>query len=91
VTTQAAVVRRFEQSLLHLKGTLLIAPYAGPASSQFKSRYCMDKEQYGGWCRLALKRAVAGSVSQVHCGGVSEKGWFRMVKTVTFPLEGGLP
>jgi len=25
----------------------------------------MDKEQYGGWCRLALKRFVTGSVLHV--------------------------
>jgi hypothetical protein len=40
---------------------------------------------------MALKRAAAGSVSQVQCGGVSEKGWFGMVETKSFfPERGGL-
>jgi hypothetical protein len=49
---------------------------------------CVDKEQYGGWCRLALKRAVAPLVSQVQLG-VSEKGWFRMFKTKSLFLREG--
>jgi len=46
----------------------------------------MDKEQCGGWYRLALRRSVAGLVSQVQLG-ILEKVWFRMVRKnqVTFP------
>jgi hypothetical protein len=32
------------------------------------------KELCGGWCRLALKRDIAGSVSGVNCEG---GGWKR--------------
>jgi hypothetical protein len=53
-----------EQSLSNGKATLLITPCAGPASS-LQTEACVDKEQCGGWCRLALKRVVAGLVSQV--------------------------
>jgi len=47
------------------------------------------RSSVGGWCRLDLKRAVAGSVSQVQSGS-SEKGWVGMVETkFHFSLESG--
>jgi hypothetical protein len=47
----------------------------------------VDKEQRGGWCGFALKRAVPASVSQVQWGWNSRKGWFRMVATMCKSLS----
>jgi hypothetical protein len=78
-TTWAIAVRTLGRSCsFHWKGTLLIVPYAGPASSQYRPRCGVDKEQFGRWCRLALKSAVAGSFSQVQRGGFwrrASSGW----------------
>jgi hypothetical protein len=81
--------RLIEQSSPERKGTLLIAPYAWPANSQYKMRHGVDNEQCGGLRRLALKRDVAGSVSLVW-GGL-ENNRFMMVKMKSLFLrwEGG--
>jgi hypothetical protein len=63
-------------------------PYAVPASSQYRPKYGVDKEQCGGWCKVALKSVITGLVSQVQ-GGVFKKSWFWMVETKSHFLREG--
>jgi hypothetical protein len=49
----------------------------------------VDKEQCGGWCGLALKRTVAGMVSQVQCGEFWRRDDLEWSKLSHFSLESG--